>query len=128
VEVRQLRHVLALVEHENFRKAAEVLHLSQPSLTKSIQQLERTCGVRLFERRGKSVVPTVFGQLVAETARQVLDALDALTRKINETTNLEAGELAVGAGPYAAEISTCSLRTSMRFRASRSSGSSRCRP
>ena len=58
VEVRQLRHLLAVAEHGNFHRAARAVHLSQPALTKSIQQLERQFGATLFDRTGRRVEPT----------------------------------------------------------------------
>ena len=51
MELRQYRHVLALIDHASFRKAAEVLGISQPALTKSLFQIERDMGQRLFTRR-----------------------------------------------------------------------------
>ncbi|QEH38222.1 HTH-type transcriptional regulator GbpR [Aquisphaera giovannonii] len=104
MEARQFRHVLALVECGNFHKAAESLRVTQPALSKSIQGIERELGVRLFDRHGKAVAPTVFGTLAAKAARQVVDAIDGLARAIEQTTALDAGELSVGAGPYAADV------------------------
>jgi DNA-binding transcriptional LysR family regulator len=104
VEVRQLRHVLALVEGANFHKAARALGLTQPALSKSLQQIERELGQRLFDRHGKAVVPTVFGEIAARAARDVLGALEGMTRAIGQAANLDAGELSVGAGSYVADV------------------------
>jgi len=49
-EIRLLRCALALAEHRNFARAAAALHLSQPSLTRSIQSLEAQAGAQIFER------------------------------------------------------------------------------
>jgi DNA-binding transcriptional LysR family regulator len=54
VELRHYRHVLALVEHANFRRAAEALGIAQPGLTKSLFQIEREVGQRLFDRHGQT--------------------------------------------------------------------------
>ncbi|MFO0955981.1 MAG: LysR family transcriptional regulator [Isosphaeraceae bacterium] len=99
-----MRHVLALVEFGNFHKASRALKISQPALTKSIQQVEHDLGVRLFDRHGKAVAPTAFGEIVSRTAREVIDALDGMTRAIGQVANLEAGELSVGAGSYVADV------------------------
>ena len=64
IEIRHLHHALALAEHRNFARAAEALHLSQPALTRSIQNLEEKMGLELFERRPKGVDPTDAGQLM----------------------------------------------------------------
>ena len=104
MEVRQFRHVLSLVENASFRKASEVLRISQPALTKSLFQIERELGQRLFDRHGKSVVPTVFGEIVARTARIVLDAHDDMSRSIGQVADLTTGTLSVGSGPYVADV------------------------
>jgi LysR family cyn operon transcriptional activator len=54
VDLRHDRHVHALVEHANFRRAAEALGISQPALTKSLFQIEREVGQRLFDRHGST--------------------------------------------------------------------------
>jgi DNA-binding transcriptional LysR family regulator len=103
MELRQYRHVLALAEHASFRKASEALGISQPALTKSLFQIERKVGQRLFDRHGQSISPTVFGAIVADTARTMLDSLESMTRVIGQTASLDTGELCVGVGPYTAD-------------------------
>lgn len=104
MEVRQLQHVRALAESGNYHKASRALGISQPALTKSIQQIEHELGVRLFNRHGKAVSPTAFGEIVARAAREVVTALDGMTRAIGQVANLEAGELTIGAGTYVADV------------------------
>ena len=103
MELRQYRHVLALAEHASFRKAAEALGISQPALTKSLFLIEREVGQRLFDRHGQAIAPTVFGAIVVDAARRMLDSEEAMTRALGQVAALEAGELAVGVGPYAAD-------------------------
>jgi DNA-binding transcriptional LysR family regulator len=101
VELRQYRHVLVLANHASFRKVFEELGISRPALTKSLFQIEREVGHRLFDRHGQSVSPTVFVAIVADTARRMLDSQDVMTRAIGQTAALDAGELSVGAVAYA---------------------------
>jgi DNA-binding transcriptional LysR family regulator len=103
VELRQYRHVLALADHASFRKASEALGISQPALTKSLFQIERAVGQRLFDRHGQTISPTVFGAIVVDTARKMLDSQEAMTRAIGQTAAVDAGELSVGVGPYIAD-------------------------
>ena len=103
MELRQYRHVLALAEHAGFRKASEALGISQPALTKSLFQIEREVGQRLFDRHGQTISPTVFGAIVVDTARKMLDSQEAMTRAISQTASLDAGELSIGVGPYTAD-------------------------
>jgi DNA-binding transcriptional LysR family regulator len=103
VDLRQYRHVLALADHASYRKAAEALGIAQPALTKSLFQIERELGHRLFDRHGQTIAPTVFGAIVVDTARRLLDAQEAMTRAIAQSASLDGGELAVGVGPYTAD-------------------------
>jgi LysR family cyn operon transcriptional activator len=89
VESRQYRHVLALAGHASFRKASKELGISQPALTKSLFQSERELGQRLFDRHGQTISPTVFGVIAIDTARQMPDSQEAMTRAIGQTASLE---------------------------------------
>jgi DNA-binding transcriptional LysR family regulator len=103
VELRQYRHVLALADQASFRKASEALGISQPALTKSLYQIEREVGQRLFDRHGQTISPTVFGAIVVDTARNMLDSHESMTRVIDQIASMDAGELSVGVGPYTAD-------------------------
>ena len=69
IEFRHLRQFLAVVELKSFTAAAEKLHMTQPALTRSVQQLEDRFGVKLIERGAKSFELTPFGRTLAERAR-----------------------------------------------------------
>jgi len=111
-ELRQLRHVLALAEHGSFARAAETLHLSQPALSRSIQNFEEQIGATLFIRSGRGVVPTDFGRLVVQRARQITELANDLGHQVAARRNLETGHMTIGAGPYPVEstISTALAR------------------
>ena len=96
----RLQHLIALVKHAHFGRAAEALHISQPTLSKSIQGLESELGVQLLERRHGAVTPTVFGQHVLERAGALLTAEDDLRREIALLANHEIGCLKAALGPY----------------------------
>ena len=99
-EIRLLRCALTLAEHRNFARAAEVLHLSQPSLSRSIQSLERQAGVLVFERSSRRVEVTDAGQIFLEHAREVMAHSADLTREMELLKGLEKGELQLGVGTY----------------------------
>jgi DNA-binding transcriptional LysR family regulator len=103
VELQQLRQVIALAEHGSFVRAAAALHISQPALSRSIQNLERRFGSELFVRSSGGVVPTDRGRLYIERARDVLRMADELDRDAVTRGSLGAGRVAVGGGPYPAE-------------------------
>jgi DNA-binding transcriptional LysR family regulator len=80
VELRQLRHFIALAEDMHFGRAAENLCLSQPALSASIVRLEEDLGVRLFERDSKGVRITPAGELMLRFARETTNQADRTRR------------------------------------------------
>lgn len=102
-ELRQLRHVLALAEHGSFARAAVALHLSQPALSRSIQSFERHVGTSVFVRSGSGVVPTDFGRLLIQRARQITELANELGQQVMARRTLETGHVTVGGGPYPVE-------------------------
>ncbi len=102
--LRQLQYVVAVAETGGFRRAAEHCHVSQPSLSAQVAEVERALGVVLFERRPRRVLPTPAGAALVERARRLLvDAgeLAAAARRLDDPL---AGTLRVGViptvGPY----------------------------
>ena len=104
IDLRHLRHALALAEHRHFGRAARSLQLTQPALSRSIARLERQAGTRLFERSSAGVEPTDAGHLLLERATELLASAANLGREIESVKGLGAGELHVGAGTYPAEL------------------------
>jgi DNA-binding transcriptional LysR family regulator len=102
---RHLRHALALAEKGHYADAARDLGLSQPALTRSIQALESDVGGRLFDRSRSGVKATRLGELLLARGRELLAGVDNLERELHMALGLESGALAVGVGPYPAEIS-----------------------
>jgi len=103
LELQQLRQVIALAEHGSFVRAAAALHISQPALSRSIQNLEQHFGSELFLRSSGGVVPTDLGRLYIERARDVLRMADELDRDAVTRGTLGTGRVAVGGGPFPAE-------------------------
>ena len=99
MQSRLLRHFLAVVERKNITAAADDLHISQPALTRSIRQLEKTIGIALFERLPTGVALTRQGEVLARRARLMdLEYQHALA-EINAMQQGLAGVLRIGAGP-----------------------------
>lgn len=100
MELRQLRHLLAVVEHGSFSRAAEAVHLTQPALSRSIQALEAEVGAAVLERNRGEMGATDIGQLLLGHARMLDLASRDLERDIALTKGLDLGELRIGVGPY----------------------------
>jgi DNA-binding transcriptional LysR family regulator len=100
-DLRLLRHARALAEEGSFGRAARTLNLSQPALSRSIQDLEQRTGIRLFDRGKGRVEPTDLGRLFLEQARELLDRADALDRSIALYRGTGTGRLVIGSGTFA---------------------------
>jgi LysR family transcriptional regulator, transcriptional activator of the cysJI operon len=95
LELRQLRHALALNEMGNFHRAAKVEYITQPALTKSIHSLEKKLGRKLFLRHSSGVKPTKHGLTVIHYSQKVIkilqDMLDSLEDSNNDSTDITLG-------------------------------------
>jgi hypothetical protein len=80
MDARQLEYFLAIVDHDGFGRAAQHLHIAQPSLSQVIAGLERELGVPLFHRIGRGVVLSPAGRELIGPARQVLRDLRGAVR------------------------------------------------
>lgn len=102
--LRQFRYLVALADSLNFHKAAETCHVSQPSLSVQIRDLEAKLGVQLFERTRRKVVLTPIGRQVAERAREVLREVQDITDLARSARAPLSGPLRLGViatlGPY----------------------------
>jgi DNA-binding transcriptional LysR family regulator len=102
IDVRRMRHVLAVADHGTFGRAATALGLSQPALSRSIQSVENEMGARLFVRSGGGVEPTDTGHLVLARMRQIVTLTEDLDHDLVSDQDLRSGHVHVGAGPYPA--------------------------
>lgn len=115
LELRHLRYLLAVTEHANFTRAAEELHISQPTLSQQIKQLERTVGAQLLDRTGRTVRLTDAGETYVHYARRALRDLAAAERAVLDVADLSRGHLRLAltptftaylVGPLTAELHT----------------------
>ena len=79
--LQQLKYILAISETSSMNKAAEQLYVSQPSLSASVQELEREIGIKIFNRSGRGVTLTNDGAEFLQYARQVVGQFDVLAEK-----------------------------------------------
>ncbi len=102
MEIRVLRYFLAVVQEESMTKAAELLHLTQPTLSRQIAQMEEEMGVRLFDRSSRKLVLTDEGLLLRRRAEEILELVDKTERELSERDAMVEGTVSIGCGDLAA--------------------------
>ena len=98
MDLRQLQYFLATVENRSFGRAADVLHVSQPALSKAVKRLELSLGVRLLDRLPRGVSPTLYGEALAAHANLIKEELGRAEDAILALREGNAGRVVVGAG------------------------------
>ena len=104
MDLHHLRYLLALAEHQSFRKAADALFLTQPALSRSLQALEQELGVPLIDRKGRRNTLTAYGRQVEQSARRILSETAELRRSVAQLKDGSLGTISVGFGPTPAAI------------------------
>jgi len=102
MDLRNLRHLVALARTLNYVRAGETIGLSQSALTRSIQSIERECRVKLFDRSRGGVQLTRHGQAFVERAEALLAGADDLTSFIQRVAGAEEGDMPFGIEPLPA--------------------------
>jgi DNA-binding transcriptional LysR family regulator len=97
MDVRDLQVFLSVAEHLNYTRAAEEVHLSQPSVSVRMRQLEHDLGTKLFEQLGKKIILTEAGKLLVPSARRVIAAMTDARDAIDQLQGLERGSIRIGA-------------------------------
>lgn len=101
MELRILRYFLAVAREENITKAAELLHITQPTLSRQLAQLEEDVGVTLFSRGARKVTLTDEGMLLRRRAEEIVDLADKTEKELTERDELINGVVSVGCGELA---------------------------
>ncbi|MGW1547241.1 LysR family transcriptional regulator [Streptomyces sp. NPDC002346] len=102
IDLHKLEHFVAVAKTESFVQAAERLHLSQSALSRSIQALERYCGVALFDRSRSGVYLTATGRQVLAQAEDLLFNAQSLERVLGAAASGIGGNVSFGIGPNSA--------------------------
>ncbi|MGI6109097.1 MAG: LysR family transcriptional regulator [Eubacteriaceae bacterium] len=98
MEIRVLRYFLTVVREENITRAANVLHITQPTLSRQIAQLEEELGVTLFNRGTRKITLTDEGILLRRRAEEILALVDKTEKEMAEQEDLIDGEISIGCG------------------------------
>lgn len=101
MDIRHLEAVAEIAKRGSFTLAADALHIAQPTLSKTVIQLEEELGVLLFSREGKRPRLTEAGEAVLRYGRPILAQMDALHRELTDLAELRQGTLRLGMPPMA---------------------------
>ena len=98
MELRVLRYFLAVAREENITRAAALLHVTQPTLSRQLMQLEDELGVQLFRRSQYRVILTEDGMLLRRRAQEIVELADKAERELQHHETELTGEVAIGCG------------------------------
>ena len=116
MDLKRLKHLVALADTRNFGRAATQCHLTQSAFSRSIQAAEEEMGLQLFDRGTLEATCTDAGAFVVERARKLLFEKSCLERDVDLYRERLIGDLAFGVGPYPAATMVSPLLTEIRNR------------
>lgn len=98
MELRVLQYFLAVTREQSISGAAESLHLSQPTLSRQLKDMEDELGKQLLIRGSRRVTLTVEGMILRKRAEEILELVKKAENEISQTNDIIAGDITVGAG------------------------------
>lgn len=101
MEIRVLRYFLTVVREESITKASEVLHITQPTLSRQLSQMEEEIGVKLFHRGTRKISLTNEGALLRRRAEEILQLVDKTEKELIEQEEQVEGKISIGCGEIA---------------------------
>lgn len=116
MDIKRLKHLVALADERNFGRAAERVHLSQPAFSRSVQNAETELGLQLFDRGSLEVTCTSAGSFVIERARKLLFDSRCLERDVGLYRERLIGDIAFGVGPFPVVTLLPTLMVELRTR------------
>jgi len=98
VEIRVLRYFIAVANEESISAAAKQLHLSQPTLSRQLKDLEMELGTDLFIRGNRKISLTEEGKYLLKKAKEIVDLADKTEANLKDSKEMVSGEVYIGAG------------------------------
>lgn len=99
MQFQQLQYFVAVAETRHFTRAAEIVHVAQPSLSQQIKSLERELGAELFSRARGNITLTDAGEALLPLARRILEDAETAHHEVGEIAQLRRGRVRLGATP-----------------------------
>jgi len=102
LDIRNLECFIEVARHKNFSKAAEMMYISQPSISRAIKELETQFGIILFYRDTKSVELTDAGEIILRQAQQIVSSFQNITSQLGDLKKMQVGKIYIGLPPITA--------------------------
>lgn len=96
MDLKQLTYFVAIVDHKSFSKAAQSLHISQPSLSNAVKSLERELDLQILDRNTRNIELTEAGTILYKKALRLLLEMDSVKMEMEEVKNIGSGEIQLG--------------------------------
>src|SRR5829696_8751827 len=109
MELRQLSYFVGVSRAGSFSKAAAMLHVAQPALSRQVALLERELNVRLLTRNGRGVVPTSAGREFLTHATTILGSIENAKRELRLLTGAVSAEIKIGVPLTVSRLATSEL-------------------
>lgn len=116
MELRVLRYFLMIAREENITHAAQLMHVTQPTLSRQIQDLEAELGVKLFERSNHRIILTQDGLLLRRRAQEIVELADRTRQDLARGETELCGEVAIGSGETRSMSALAQMLSSFRQR------------
>ncbi|UCD66510.1 MAG: LysR family transcriptional regulator, partial [Deltaproteobacteria bacterium] len=114
MDIHHLKIFVSVYKNKSFTKASKELHISQPTISEHVKNLENSLDCKLFDRLGRSIMPTKQGDILYPKALQLLDDLDLIQEEITAAGTGIKGKLVIGAstipGTYILPRVACSFK------------------
>lgn len=98
MEIRVLEYFLAVAREQSFSKAAQTLHLTQPTLSRQLKELEDELGKQLFIRSSKKISLTDDGMILRKRAEEIIDLVHKTEKEMTNDSEQISGDIYIGAG------------------------------
>ncbi|MGN7359174.1 cidABC operon transcriptional activator CidR [Paenibacillus sp. SAF-054] len=99
MDIRHLQYFMEVARLESFTKAAESLYITQPTISKTIRNIEDELGVTLFDRSNKRIELTDAGRIIYEQAQPIVKSFQSLSAELGDLKNLQKGHIRLGLPP-----------------------------
>jgi DNA-binding transcriptional LysR family regulator len=97
MDIHHLKIFVSVYKNKSFTKASEKMHISQPTISEHIKNLENSLECRLFDRLGRSIMPTAEAEVLYPKAQQILEEMALLHEEVTAASTLIKGKLKIGA-------------------------------